>query len=813
MSSTSASAPSDRQDCPDAAQLRQRLRELRVRVQPVRRRILKDAATFIVLGSARRDRRKDTSDEPSFVEIPINNLPPSITLRPLHLPEQATPSTPMTTPPTAGQHLPDAMPKSTEAWQRAAQHHFEAGTHGPVEFPSDNPLPLPAQDSVFLASNYRSTSTTLTPENRAFLARKTAKELLTGAIERVTRWDQVAAILTVFVVVSGSEGKQRIIFDARALNRLLTNASGSVRYESVRDALVDAACCTKLDIASAFRHVSVAEHHRRYLCFEVEGVLYRYKTLPFGVSWSPALFYKALEPTIRKIRRSLPPSARIVWYVDDLLIVADNTTDLDTAVSHTIDSLLHADWAVSPEKTFPQAYHRITFLGLTADYSDTTATLRVPDDKAARIRSDALSLASSPVVRVHQLQGIAGRLEFVGIVVPMVGFLRRGLDAAVADGLRSLHGCVPMVDRLRADLLAIGHAAQTFGQFSLSSRDSIVRRQIGIVYSDASAVGWGALHLHPDAPCVDIPPELSSEENIRAWTTGDLFTVREQTMSSGAREVRAIVAAVTKLNLRNGDVAWHSDATVAVSAISLWRTRSDDVATALAELWDLCRLRDLRLSISHVLRDAELMPVADWLSRRGWRDRQAEWGFDLSDVTAICRALGVQRLPSADLFASLRNAVVKPFCSRWAEPGAIGDAFFVDWASTPDRLWWAFPPHSLLPRLCHRLIRYIRAGEQSRQLTPFSTSRPCPGRWSIILVYPIFPDPPTFLSELLHFAARDVLVHVSGDSSTYPHHSSASTPVGRKPVCQDFRLLAGDRRPAPEPPPWSLRAALFHVDI
>jgi len=723
----------------------------------------------------------------------------------------------MSTPPSDiadSERLPDAMPQSRTAWQRAAAHQFQAATHGPVELPSDTPLPTPSNNTIYLASNYLPTSKTLTPENRVFLARKTAKELLTGAIERVTRWEQVAAILPVFVVVSGSENKRRIIFDARALNRLLSNASGSVRYESVRDALVDAACCTKLDIASAFRHVSVAEHHRRYLCFEVEGVLYRYRTLPFGVSWSPALFYRALEPTIRAVRSSLPPGCRIVWYVDDLLVVARNVNDLDTATAHVINSLLDTGWAVSDEKTYPHAYRKITFLGLTVDYSEGDACLRVPPTKADRIRNDALTISAAKVTRVHDLQGLAGRLEFAGVVIPQVGFLRRGLDAAVADGLRALHGCVPVIDRLRQDLLAIAHSAQSFAEFSLSRQDSILRRQVGIVYSDASAVGWGALHLHPDAPLTAIPPELSStdfDDALRAWTVGERFTERERAMSSGAREVRAIVAAVNRLNLRDGDVAWHSDATVAVSSISLWRTRSDDVAAALAELWDLCSARNLRLSISHVLRDAELMPVADWLSRRGWRDRQAEWGVNPTDVTAICRSLGIHRFPSADLFASIRNALVRPFCSRWAEEGSIGDAFFTDWGATPERLWWAFPPHSLLSRLCHRLLGYIRAAEQGSSLS--STARPRPGHrgWSLILLYPVLDEPPTFLTDLLACSARDVLVHVSGDrSSSHPCHQSSSTPVGRKPVAQGLRLLAGDR-PAPEPPPWSLRAALFHV--
>lgn len=742
--------------------------------------------------------------------MPISSLPSSITLTPLRIPLCATHPEPMTEPPPQppeSTQLPDRMPRAEEAWRRAAAREFAAGTHGPVELPCNSELPTPGTDAVFLASNYHASSR-LPPAERAFLARKTATELFTGAIERVTDWSQVAAILPMFVVTNSS-GKQRVIFDARALNALLSPAAGSVRYESVRDALVDAAVCTKLDVASAFRHVAVAEHHTRYLCFEVEGVLYRYKTLPFGVSWSPALFIRALAPAIARVRALLPAGARIVWYVDDLLILAPDANTLDAATATTINELLDSGWAVSPEKTYPYAFREIVFLGLTVDLTGTTTALRVPQSKADRIRTDALLIAASTVVRAQLLQKLTGRLEFVRIVLPQIGFLRRGLDAAVTDGLRALHACVPVRpgERLHADLISIASAALKFTEARLTARDTADRRHLGTVYSDASAVGWGALWIHPDAPMLDIPPEITSRTDLRAYTVGNLFSAHERTTSSGAREVRAITDAVRALGLRGGDVTWHSDATVAVSAISRWRSKSNDVAEILLELWDLLLDLDLRVSVTHVFRDAELMPVADWLSRRGWRDLQAEWGVASADVAAICRRLGCGR-PSADLFASSRNAIVHPYCSRWAEPGSMGDAFFCEWAS-PGRLWWAFPPISQTSRFSHRLLGHLRRASEARAASPAQAHHD--KGWSLVLIYPVLHTPPTFLSELLPLAARDILVCVpSGKHSPSVVPDTATATASRRPVCPDLRLLKGDR-PAPKPPPWPLRAALFNV--
>ena len=371
-----------------------------------------------------------------------------------------------------------------------------------------------------------------------------------------------------------------------------------------------------------------------------------------------------------------------------------------------------------------------------------------------------------------------------------------------------MHSCVPVAGRLHADLLAIAHAATSFPAARMSIHDAVKRRQLGVVYSDASAVGWGALHISPDAPMVVIPPEVGcAVEDLRAWTVGDLFSEHECKMSSGAREVRAIAAAIPALGLKNGDVAWHSDATVAVSSIAHWRSKADDVASILKELWDLVQSLDLRVTISHVLRDAELMPVADWLSRRGWRDRQAEWGFSPVDVTSVCHSLRSPR-PTADLFASEANAVARPFCSRWAEVGAIGDAFFVDWAADPGRIWWAFPPISQLPRVCHRLLSYIHAAAQQASSSSSSSSATSQPRlrFSVVLVFPVLDENPIFLSEVLPHAAHVVTVYSPPRSVTA---GVQPTPI-RRAGFSGFRLMAGHRR-ARDPPPWPLRAALIHV--
>jgi len=677
-----------------------------------------------------------------------------------------------------------------------------------VEFPlreGVDSFPSPGSGKVFLASNYRPSSS-LPPAHQAFLARKTAEELVTHGVERVTDWSQVAAVLPMFVVEQTREDgsiKFRVIFDGRALNRLLAPARGSVSYDSVRDALTAGAFCTKLDIEAAFRNVPVGPDSKRFLCYEVNGQLYRYRALPFGVSWSPALFIRALDPVMRRLRES---GLRLVWYVDDVLIIEDTIDKLDAAVTRVIDELLASGWLPSAEKTFPYAFTTITFLGLSVTFSNGHSTLSVPASKARKIERDAFSLACRRVVHVSQLQSLLGRLAFVSMVVPQVGFLRRGLDAAVGDALRSLHGCIPVIDRVKQELLAVAAAARDFASFSYSIHEDSERPQLGTVYSDASAVGWGVLHVNPDAPMVRIPDSLTSGPAPRGWTAGNTFSDAEKALPSGAREIIAISSGIIALDLRKGSVAWHSDATVAVSAISLWRTRSDAVAAALKDLWLALRDRDLRVRVSHVFRDAELMPVADFLSRRAWREKQAEWKFPPALIPAVLDSLRIASsgIQFADLFASQRTTQFSRYCSRWAEPGSIGDAFHVDWRRS-SWCWWAFPPLSQLERFLLRLDSHADTSAATLVSTPPSSAQPQPlSPINVVLIYS--PTSPTVTRIVKRLARRDILISTPSSPSPSPR------PLDRhRPLVPNLRLVRPDGELAQGPPPWPLRAAWLHV--
>ena len=837
------------------------MRDLRVKRMPLRRGVVRDFATIMAWSVVQRQRRADP-DESSFIEISIDSddLPFQLCSAEEYASASAsaaTASAPASPPehPEESVVITEDMPRMRAAWQRAAERTFAAGTHGPVTFPLPpgcDSLPSPSDRNVFISSNFRPTSA-LPLEHRAFLAAKTAKELMHGSVLPVTSWTEVAAIMPTFVAVHPTTGKLRIIFDARALNRLLKDSKNVVRYDDVRSALQNAMCCTKLDVEGAYRHVRVNAEQQRYLCFEVCGRLYKYTCLPFGVSWSPALFLDAIRPVIDRVRAR---GVRVIWYMDDFLVVADNVHALDEGGAILIEELLNGDWQPAVDKTFPYAYAAIPFLGLLVHYHDGTkggvrgqddVYISVPKSKCDRIIAEVAKMRTRGVAHISDLERICGRLNFARIVAPQLGFLRRGLDAAAAAGRRAFFGVVPVKGRLAEDLAAIAYAARTLHTLShgISDDDLLSYRWIGRAYSDASAVGWGAILINRNAPVVELPGDLVFDgPTPRGYTVGGRFGDADCALSSGAREVRAVSLAVAALDLKDGHVSWHCDATVAVSTITSWSSRADAVAQALSDLWDILQLRRLVITVEHVFRDASFMPVADWLSRQGWREAQAEWSVDADDVRRIAGALGVRI--TADLFASARNARAARFCSRWLEPGSLGDAFHTRWDTESD-VWWAFPPTSQLERFATHFSAVARRRATAAMVSPMasathSSSSPQPlssssaGRsvsasdphhqssssssvasspclpFSIVLLYPDAPDHPwsaAVKAMVDSHAVRSLQVYARTGGVGSDTGSPSSKP--QRQLCPRLRLIDGDGRPAPLGPPWPLRVALLRV--
>ena len=583
----------------------------------------------------------------------------------------------------------------------------------------------------------------LAPLERVEAAALIAKEMRTGALEVVTREDQVRLVCPAFVVRRDLNGKLRLVHDLRPLNSRLVDAP--TKYEDIRHALLHTRkFAAKLDLASAFKHVALSEEAASVMAFQVGGVTLRWTRLPFGMSHSPRMFTAALAPVIEKLRRET--GINLTVYVDDILVSADDVGSLDKAMVTTLTALERAGWRIAPDKVHFWAYDRILFLGLILDLDGDEPAARIPKSKAEKLGKMVVAALEKPRVTLHQLQRITGLMAFFLLAAPSVGLFWRNLIAAQVEAERLPGRHVWVRGGLLAELTF--WKEQALGLPDWPTVGSLVAdspEQEAV--TDASEHGVGAIWWKPGTPAPDLKAwvegRLEQSENVRFaafplpdWAIGESSQFRELVgilllMETWKRaiditnqppaglasdEVEKWRKFLPFVNFFCGgrkkdgksagrssvSIRWFSDSTAAVAATSKWRAGSKESTFVLRRLLTIATELDCAILPVWVSRELSWLAAADFLSRELGRSIQAEWSLSRQSFQWICSSMRIQ--PSVDMFATATNNHCAKFRSRFPEKGSGGDAFGSPW---PAADVFAFPPFS-------QVGRTIRAWQKGR---------------------------------------------------------------------------------------------------
>jgi hypothetical protein len=618
-------------------------------------------------------------------------------------------------------------------------------------------------------------------ERRQLWRKLIEKEMMVGALEIVDRSDQARLVTPPFIAFHPVSLKARLVHDLRPLNARLRTATA--KYETIRDALVhNRRLGTKLDLAQAFKHVPVDEETSSMLAFSIDGVIFRWKRLPFGMAWSPAMFTEALKPTIDALRKE---GIRLVVYVDDVLILADTVERLDADAARTMQLLRRAGWRVSPDKTFPFAQDRIVFLGILLDLRDTTA--HVPPHKAEKLQSLVRKALSEPRITLCHLQKILGLLAFFLIAVPTVGLAWKSMVEATVEASRNPGRHVHVRGGLEQELRFWESAATSLPEWPAWKPTATVDWH---VTTDSSDVGSGAIWWKGDSPAPSYEDWKAGRLGASALQTTESFPFigDHGEQSSAFRELIGlwrslwnrfgvpadagtwdsrcsaaldgkqleVCAKPTKAS-KVINIAWSCDSQAGVGALGKWRSSSASIRRVLLAIASFCIAKGIVVSATWVSRSHNWLPVADWLSRTVGRLDSAEWSIPSQVLQAWTAKWGFT--PTADMFATLSNRKYEQFYSQHPEKGSRGNALTSAWP----RNSYAFPPFSLVPH----------AISQWRLTAP-------PGATTLLV-----------LPEL---SGLDALLE--------------GLTIHKSPFPPEARLINSQGQPARDPPPVSLTAYL-----
>lgn len=186
-----------------------------------------------------------------------------------------------------------------------------------------------------------------------------------NAIEIVEPQNSDAGFYSTIFIVPKQSGGFRAILNLRKLNKFIKNQHFKMEtLRSVIQSLNTGDWAFSIDLSDAYLHVPIHSESRKFLRFAVEGIVYQYRVLPFGISFAPRLFTKIVSILLSHLRqRGLHPHA----YLDDWLIRNQSYQQLRVEQQYIIEQTLKLGFLVNWNKSNLHLTQKLVFLGAFID--------------------------------------------------------------------------------------------------------------------------------------------------------------------------------------------------------------------------------------------------------------------------------------------------------------------------------------------------------------------------------------------------------------------------------------------------------------
>ena len=488
-------------------------------------------------------------------------------------------------------------------------------------------------------------------------------------------------------------GEYRPIIDLSKLNEHIICPHFKMEtVQSIRQSLQPGEWCTQIDIKDAYLHIPVQHRFRKYLRFTVEGVVYQFKTLPFGLNVSPRIFTQVLKPVLGHLRRQ---GIKVHGYLDDWIIRGAHPGQTKQFTDTVLKLLTDLGWIINWDKCSLTPAQEFTFLGL--QFNTRLATVAPGQKGLTGLITAIKTLKSGTWVSARTLSSVLGKAKH------WAPYTRRGrlhlrksqswLKQRWTQGRSGWEFLVQVDSQLVKQLHWWTLPGNTSPGVPLHSPTPIQE-----LYTDACETGWGA-HLGTLSARGTWPP-LTRKLHINRL---ELQAVYQACLAFKAQ----LSSTVTRVHLDN------------TSAIAYIRkeggTQSSGLTKDARKLLTWCDKNKVTLIPVHIAGVRNVQ--ADRLSRAG-QLLNSEWCITREEFQRIQSHLGS---PTLDLFATMDNKVTSKFFSPVPHPEATGvDALNQKWPR--DELLYAFPPIALVPLVLQR-VRQSR-GLSVILVTSVATTKP-----------------------------------------------------------------------------------------
>lgn len=506
---------------------------------------------------------------------------------------------------------------------------------------------------------------------RPWLHQELDRAMAAGAYEPATCLDFVAPA---FIIEQ--RNKLRLVIDFRQINKSCIDMS--CRYEGLRDLrhlLQRNDWMLSLDLQDAYWHIPVAQEHRKYLTFCIDGRTLQCAALPFGWKGSPLTFTKVMRAFVKYLRSR---GIRCLPYLDDLAFFISGSQARALRARAIIDEALHEAGLIrkaskgvwEPTQCLPD------HLGMCIN--SVTGTFSAPPRRlhaTAALAKDLLCRAARSCRRVPSalLRTFAGTATSLSLALRSARFRLRSLY----DALDSAKPCSILSRQALTDLSWWASLHELHAENGTYIWPPSTSRTL---WCDASSsTGWGA----------QLRWNGQTLHAAGFWKAG-----LEQSQHITWKELRTLRLSLTALlpEVQGQHVLLWEDNMPVVHIVMNGTSRSPVLMSELRQLWAFLLHHNITL-VPRYIRSAD-NPADRW-SR--WKDRSA-WQLHPALASRLQALFGSCTL---DAFACRATALLPRYCSARPDPGCLQrDAFTMSW--THEHVWLN-PPWELLQKVIYKL--------------------------------------------------------------------------------------------------------------
>ena len=217
----------------------------------------------------------------------------------------------------------------------------------------------------------------------------------------------------VFLVPKRSGG-WRMVIDLHSLNQFtLVDSFKMESVDSIRQALRVGEWAASIDLADAYLHIPMHPLSWRYLRFGLEGEVFEFRALPFGLAAAPYVFTRVMKTVSTLCHRA---GLRFHAYLDDSLCPSASQESCRKQVESITSLVRYLGFLINVKKSELTPSQEFTFLGVS--FNLTRGTVRPAPHRLLTFRRLSTTLTEQTDPSPRDLHRLLGHMESFAQLLP-----------------------------------------------------------------------------------------------------------------------------------------------------------------------------------------------------------------------------------------------------------------------------------------------------------------------------------------------------------------------------------------------------------